>query len=474
MAHPLTDVIVVVPGIMGSVLHRNGKPVWEPTAGGIVAALRSWFDNINGLRLPAGIDDDHPGDGVTAEDLIPDIRLPLGLWTFDLGYTRLLRFLTDTFEVNTDAEVGPRNLITFPYDWRLSNRYNGARLGEVAEAALEEWQAQGGERADSELIFICHSMGGLVARWYVDHLSGAAQTKAVITLGTPHRGALGALDQLVNGVRKGPGPFKINLTNFARSLPSVHQLLPEYACIEHHDGLAKTSEVTLPNVNAKMAGDAMKFHTQIDMGRANNRSQEYELHPIGGYEQPTLTTARLNGSGVTCLSTIGGVEERGDGTVPRLSFTPAELKPSSAGVNYAADNHAGLVHNQSAFDQIEGILTARDVIHRSSPMKLSVDIPEVLESDEPLVVRAHLTNDDLPIEAVVHDAAGLPIGPAERILPTSDGPQATPDLPGPGVYSVTVRGAGNTVGQIDPITSVLLIWPKEHDLGLPPNNVEPI
>jgi hypothetical protein len=40
------------------------------------------------------------------------------------------------------------------------------------------------------------------------------------------------LEQLVNGVRKGPWPFRVGLTEFVRSLPAVYQLLSEYACLD--------------------------------------------------------------------------------------------------------------------------------------------------------------------------------------------------------------------------------------------------
>jgi len=40
-----------------------------------------------------------------------------------------------------------------------------------------------------QLILVCHSMGGLVARRYLD-LHGEMSVKAVITLGTPHHGSL--------------------------------------------------------------------------------------------------------------------------------------------------------------------------------------------------------------------------------------------------------------------------------------------
>jgi pimeloyl-ACP methyl ester carboxylesterase len=464
MRYPMNDVVVVVPGIMGSTLHKNGKPVWEATTGGVIANLRDRFKGLNSLKLPEAIGDGHPDDGVTAEALMPDIRLPLGLWTFDVGYTRLVAFLTETFELNPDPTKGPVNLLLFPYDWRLSNRFNGEQLGAASEAMLDRWRRRGGPFADARAVFICHSMGGLVARWYVDHLGGAEHTRALITLGTPHRGALDALDQLVNGIRKGIGPFKLTLTELARSLPSLYQLLPEYACIDESGALRKTTEISLPELDTGMVSDAMEFHTQIDTAR-HASARQYDLHPIGGYEQPTATTARLHGSEVVAVRTIDRNDERGDATVPRLSFTPPDLPPSTPGAHYAADKHGGLVGNQSVFDQIEGVLTASDVVHRGPERRLSVDVPEVLDPGEPLVVRAELVQGDLPLEVVVADERGVELGPPDRLLPGDGSSRATPDLPGPGVYQVKVRGAGRAGPQVSPITTVVLAWPSEEELG---------
>jgi pimeloyl-ACP methyl ester carboxylesterase len=464
MRYPMNDVVVVLPGIMGSTLHKDGKPVWEPSTGGVIGNLRDRFKGLKSLKLPEAIGDDHPGDGVTAEALMPDIRLPLGLWTFDVGYTRLVAFLTETFELNPDPSKGPVNLLLHPYDWRLSNRYSGEQLRAASEAMLDQWRRQGGPFADAQLVFVCHSMGGLVARWYVDQLGGAEHTRALITLGTPHRGALNALDQLVNGVQKGVGPFKLTLTELARSLPSLHQLLPEYACIDQSGTLRKTTEIALPELDSGMVSDAMEFHTQIDTARRTSAGQ-YDLHPIGGYEQPTATTARLDGSHVVGVPTIEGKDERGDATVPRLSFTPPDLPPSTPGAHYAADNHGGLVGNQSVFNQIEGVLTASDVVHRGPERRLSVDVPEILDPGEPLVVRAELVQGDMPLEVVVADERGVALGAPERLVAADGTPQATPDLPGPGVYQVTVRGAGRTGPQVSPITTVVLAWPSEQELG---------
>src|SRR6185437_7902808 len=123
--------------------------------------------------------------------------------------------------------------------------------------ALARWRAQGGRFADATLTFVGHSMGGLVARWYIEHCGGADITGKLITFGTPYRGAANALEQLVNVARKGIGPLAIDLTRMARSMPSLHQLLPEYACIQNGRELARTTEIQLPEVDAAMVADAM-------------------------------------------------------------------------------------------------------------------------------------------------------------------------------------------------------------------------
>ena len=162
-----------------------------------------------------------------------------GVWTVSVGYERLLDHLRSTYnlvEYDPALPDRPANLVPFAYDWRLSNRYNARRLKQVVQPVLERWRTYAGQ-PDARLILVCHSMGGLVARWYLDREGGAAYTSMLITIGTPHRGAASAIDRLVNGVRAGLGPLALDLSALARSLPSLHELLPEYACIEGDNGL---------------------------------------------------------------------------------------------------------------------------------------------------------------------------------------------------------------------------------------------
>ena len=69
------------------------------------------------------------------------------------------------------------------------------------------------------------------------------ETRAVITVGTPHRGSVRALDALANGKKLGP----IDLTKLVRSLPSVYELLPLFPVLREVDGTACRSSMNIPS-----------------------------------------------------------------------------------------------------------------------------------------------------------------------------------------------------------------------------------
>lgn len=94
MPYPMNDVIVVLPGIMGSTLaDKDGKLVWAPSAGAVMSAITTFGRHIQALTLPPDIGDQHPGDGVTPVALMPDLHLLPGIWTANIGYEVLLKWL---------------------------------------------------------------------------------------------------------------------------------------------------------------------------------------------------------------------------------------------------------------------------------------------------------------------------------------------------------------------------------------------
>ncbi len=460
MKHPLNDLVVVLPGIMGSALaDRDGREVWGTSLGSIVKGVLTRGAAIKRLQLPAGIGDDPAPDGVTATKLMPDIHVIPGIWSVSIGYERMVAWFRDTFDVVEigNSGSGVANFVQFPYDWRLSNRASAVALARTVEPLLEQLRAQPG-RSDAKVVFVGHSMGGLVARYYVDVLGGHEITRKVITLGTPHRGALNALDSLVNGVSKGFGPFKLDLTTLSRSLPSLFQLLPEYACIESASGLAKTTEIALPDLSSIDIADAMRFHDELSAGMGSHGGT-YDSHPIIARTQPTSTSARLVNGRVETLRTIDGRDEGGDGTVPRLSSIPYGVLPSSPMIRYVKDKHGALPANEPVLAELEGVLTASDVIAKDMDVDLGVICDDLVMAGSSIDATIEVES-DLLVDVGLHGADGGVVSTAVATDHGDDSYTASFADVAPGAYvlRVGVRGANGAVA-----SPIVVLPPIEDD-----------
>ncbi|MFD4246539.1 hypothetical protein ACFWP3_33820 [Streptomyces sp. NPDC058525] len=440
----MNDLVVVLPGIMGSRLaDADGTPVWDLSGGALWHGLRTFGRSVNRLRLPKDIGDGHPDDGVVPTGLMPDLHAIPGIWQPVDGYTGLVDWLERSFSLTTGD-----NLVPFPYDWRLSCRYNAERLKKTVARALERWRASAPERADARVVFICHSMGGLVARHYVEVLGGHEVTRRLITLGTPHRGSLDALGHLVNGLRKGWGPLGVDLSAFARSLPSLHQLAPDYACVQGPGGLAYARDLPgLPGIDPGLLADAARFHA--DLRRSAARPGPTPLHAITGIRQPTLTTAEISDRGLTPLWLVNGIDERGDGTVPRLSARPANADNTGYAVDEAhtpCEQHGSLQNNRGVRDALAGLLGHERPFHRGEDgeVPLSVLAPPLTAAGEAYEVAV-----TVPPEVTDHDALHLTaeLRPADgsrplsrTLRPLGEGRYTTAfAAPDPGAYRLAVR-----------------------------------
>lgn len=459
MPQPLDHVVVVVPGIMGSALRdAEGRDVWSTSPKAILGGLLSRGRHITALRLPEGIGDDHPEDGVVATEIMPDLHVVPGIWTVTIGYRSLRRRLAEAFDVVPVGDTDrPASYVEFPYDWRLSNRYNAARLKETVEPVLERFRGVPGHE-DAGIVFIAHSMGGLVVRYYTDVLGGSEITRKVITLGTPHRGALNALESLVNGVRKGFGPIGLDLTGMARSLPALYQLMPEYACIVGPQGLLKTTETTVPELDTAMTADAMRFHTELADAAGPTT---FDAHPVLARTQPTATTARLEGGTVHPLRTIDGEDQGGDGTVPRLSAAPYGVASKDPILRYVMDKHGHLPASEVVHVELDGVLTGDAIIPRAVAVEVGVEAPDVLLAGESLDVVATSAARQV-LEMFLGPAAdGAATAPAGvRRVEVADPGDATyrttfPDLP-PGAYELVVRPVGG--GPSETVTTPVAVF----------------
>ncbi|HRE29847.1 MAG TPA: hypothetical protein PK954_24610, partial [Anaerolineales bacterium] len=206
------------------------------------------------------------------------------------------------------------------------NRVSARKLGRFVETQLPKWRAWSGA-SDAQVILIGHSMGGLVARFYVEALGGWKHCRALITIGSPHRGALGAVDTLSNGFKKLVWDF----SGLVRSFSSIHQLLPVYPAVRVDGAWVRPAETdAIPNVERERAVAArVEFHDAIRLARESHLNEpgyRQLLIPWVGTRQDTSQSAEVV-NGVLRLSYdppagLAAALADGDGTVPRVSTTP--------------------------------------------------------------------------------------------------------------------------------------------------------
>jgi hypothetical protein len=442
-----TDLVVVIPGIMGSTLVRNGHEFWGLSPRTLARGIATLGRELEALRLPEGIGDNHPDDGVEPGRVMPDMHLVPGVWSTTVGYDALLTFLR--------RECGLRdgeNLLAFAYDWRLSNRYTSRRLHrEVAPMLARRRRSHPG----AKVVFVCHSMGGLVARWFVGFEAAGADVRAILSIGTPHRGAVATVERLLHGIGGRLGA-KLGLPEIARSLPSMYQLLPEYAFVEDRGDLYNATEYALPELDPRRVADGIRFHEEID-GRDRPLSP---IHAIVGIEQKTVTTVRSSHGTLVFQHTIDGEDERGDGTVPRLSARPKAVAGDDSALHYVVAKHGALPSARGVFDQIRGVLTANPRVHKARPEAISVDVGDLLEAGASIPVVAHHPDPYAVLEARVVDEAGSVVR-ASRILGSSGaGTRREGVLApiGPGGYELQVRRRHGSGGwDVNTVTTPFLV-----------------
>jgi pimeloyl-ACP methyl ester carboxylesterase len=450
----MPDIVVCIPGITGSVLRKSNRDVWNISGGAVLNALRSLGGSMKDLKLeddPVDVDDI---DGMTAPSVIRDAHLIPGLWKID-GYTKLVRHFEQKFDVKRGE-----NLFEFPYDWRRDNRVASRQLATKAQGWLRAWRQRSGNE-DAKLIFVGHSMGGLIARHFIECREGWRDTRTLITIGTPYGGSLYSLGTLVNGKK-----IKFfDLTEIARSLTALYQLLPVYECYDGGDGkLVRVAEAQIPNVDGAKTKAALAFHHEIrDAVEKNMKDQRYadtryDIRPIVGIEQPTAQSAVRDGDRVRLLRRRGQDDLKGDGTVPRPSATPVELEGEGNAI-YGAERHASLQNDDDVLFQLTGILTQpsfnpRDYRDAAAKVGQSLDVEDWFSTADPIQVRVRPHDD--PGGLLIAVAADAETGEerVRRQLAQADDGWYEAEL-GPlpeGVYRVTSLGSS-----VEPVTDLVTV-----------------
>ena len=451
MPTPLKDMVIILPGITGTVLQKDGQDIWGASKEAISEIIFSGGDVLQQLKLTSedalqdAVRDNKPiqgtkaedyeyGDGIRAARIVNDARILAGLVKILDGYCKTSELITSNFDVKNskmskdftviegdiynDAHK-PANFYHFPYDWRRDNRINGKILNSLINKRLKAWREYSGNQ-DAKVILMAHSMGGLISRYHLEVLGGWQDCKALFTFGTPYRGSLNAVNSLANGLKKA----FVDLSDVMRSLPAVYQLLPIYPALQIGNENKRIAEVAdLPHINQAMAQDALAFHREIESAVNINRKeskyhQQFTTVPFVGIQQPTLQSAELKNGKIEVSRDLPRIMQGknldhladGDGTVPQISAFPIEFSDQDVLeiVSFVAEKH-GMLQNQedillsllNKFQLAETIGNIEDIRGRGDEKArsvratrgISLDLEDSYYQDEAITIKAQVNGD---------------------------------------------------------------------------------
>lgn len=221
--NPDLPATVILPGILGSRLERpDGTEAWLNVGNAF---------GYHDLRLPATLPLAESRDRLRPFGLIGVDAVIPRLFGF-AEYSDLLALLRDAGFHRNVREKGSRGAVfhVFAYDWRRDLIESARRLGEY----LDDLALARGER-DARFNIVAHSMGGLVARYYLRYgdaepggpvtWAGARRVAQLVVVATPNAGSIFSLDAALNG-----NPVGMSSTTLAASviahMPSIYQLMP--------------------------------------------------------------------------------------------------------------------------------------------------------------------------------------------------------------------------------------------------------
>jgi pimeloyl-ACP methyl ester carboxylesterase len=240
--------VIVIPGTLGTRLvdSSTGRVAWGAYGPGAIRHGSAEGRRSLALPMRLGADLVSLTDEVQANGTLDRLTL-----AGDVGikaYSNLLRALViGGYRDQNRRPPGVNEHIScfeFGYDWRRPNAESAAELGRFIEEKrrfiLAERKRRGLPPKKIKFDIVAHSMGGLVARYYLMYGSaappkngrhpqvtwaGAQHVRRLIQVGTPNAGSAQALLQLRNGM--GLSSFVPRLQPAViGTMPAAYELLP--------------------------------------------------------------------------------------------------------------------------------------------------------------------------------------------------------------------------------------------------------
>jgi pimeloyl-ACP methyl ester carboxylesterase len=413
--------VIIIPGIMGSYLNHDDEDKTE-----VWPNLQTAFLTKDGFL----------DDLVLLDDAILNFDndiLTTGIFDMIDKFGFKIDFFNGLItKLKSDGYVEGESLFVFPYDWRLDiadnvmgHKYSKVQsLKDKIDAILK--------RAKSDKVdIVAHSMGGLLAKYYMKHVD-IAKVNRFVDIGTPHLGAPKAAKVLNYGDDagfniKGLGFNEEQIKKISQNMPSAYNLLPSVEYFDSGDPdylyyMHDIADVDGDGVKGRLDYDnSNKFLANMGRNRAlldNARKVHADLDYLN-LDELGVPTYNIVGCGTPTIGKILANKKSfkedfeyhlkyisGDGTVPMRS---AESIPASYTYYVNGAAHATMPSHSGVRDLVSSILknTGEEFSYKDTDNISSV-------KDGCSIPNGKIVSIHSPVALHIYDSLGNHTGPNEN------------------------------------------------------------
>ena len=218
---PKDHPVIFIPGIFGTVLQDgdNGKVIWGKVSQGLIEELALPIDRVTMSEN---------------KDQVVPVK-PVGKFSWVCGLVEKNVYNQARYvAVDVAGYTMDKNVFSLSYDWRRDLVEGAKHLGEL----IDEIKHKMG-KPDQKVDIVCHSAGGLIARYYAKYgtedvldrdpippptYAGAKNINKIIMLGTPSYGTIESFKDIDNGLVI--PCVGVVTKNAVFSMPSAYELMP--------------------------------------------------------------------------------------------------------------------------------------------------------------------------------------------------------------------------------------------------------
>ena len=322
--------IVIIPGTTGSSIenYQTGERVWLAP----IADKLALYENGDAVHPTTSMNDDNYGVFNTYQNV----------------YNKMVEAFGTQYDV-----------IFYDYDWRMTNTTAANNL----TARLSMY---------SEVVLVCHSMGGIVAsKWLSSSVANQNKTQVLITAGTPYVGAAKSINTMETGELITIYPlqlYKASFKAFCKNSYGAYELLPSsryYSTTGEYpisiSGTNYANTTFLQNAawcktasgNAKpQLSAANNFHDSLYSNGVHITDRTtVPVHRFASTGELTISRVNLNSQyEISWLSTVN----RGDGTVILESATLGDTNHIYSG----NIDHTGMIKNTTVLTDMVNVISS--------------------------------------------------------------------------------------------------------------------